>query len=145
MKKSSLISIIAMVVIMVSLTSAKSLSNYSEEDIISINKAYGWKVSSVLQVDLKEGQSSYLWFKNYLAGVQYKVVAFSEDDEVTDVDLKIQYANGTLYGEDDDDSDMAIVELSPYYTRRLGVKVTNYASNRPYYQTSRCKFIIFFK
>ncbi|MVN23276.1 hypothetical protein [Mucilaginibacter arboris] len=143
MKKSIIISIISMVLLMVTLPQSKVFAIIKEADLIAEMKYQGWTVSSNRFVDLKEGESCSWWYKSFFSNHEYKIVAFSEDDDVTDIDIEVQYTDGTSYRKDDDNDDLAVVQFNCYTTKVLGVRITNYASDS--YYASRCKFIVFYR
>lgn len=70
-------------------------------------------------------------------------MAYSEDEDVLDLDAEIRDAFGNVVAVDDDDSDLAIVTFSVPYSRQLKTTITNYSSRSSY--TSKCNFIVFFR
>jgi hypothetical protein len=142
MKKLKEISIISMVLLMVALCPAKLFASVDESDVKSAMAYDGWKFSQTIYADLIEGQSCTWWFRTFYANREYKIVAFSEDDDVNEVSLQVQYPFGTRFL---DDSDLkATVHFYCYSDRRLKIAITNKDSDDPNY-ASRCKFMIFYK
>lgn len=66
---------------------------------------------------------------NFEKNTEYIVVAFSDDDDVTDIDLYITKSDGEEYKRDNDRSSVSVVSFHAYEDRDLTLKITNYASN----------------
>lgn len=82
-----------------------------------------------------QGESCYL-YRTFYSNTTYKIVAFSDDGDVTDVDLYLYYANGTEYARDADRSSLATITIAPYTSTYLEVFWKNYASNSPRYKSN---------
>jgi len=81
--------------------------------------------------DLSEGQTCKA-FHTFYKGNDYKVVAFSNDGDVTDIDVYLYEKNGDdQIDKDADATDLAVVNFSPSYTRECKIVWKNYASNSP--------------
>ena len=77
----------------------------------------------------------------FSSSYKYVIVAESDDDDVTDVDVCLLNDDGSNYDCDNDNNRVAVVQFSPTFTRSMIVAIINYASNTPNY-ASRCRFSI---
>jgi hypothetical protein len=74
-------------------------------------------------------------YRTFYANTTYKIVAFSDDDDVADVDVFAYNADGTEYLKDADPGPLATIIFSPYAARNLKIVWKNYATNTPKYQS----------
>lgn len=100
---------------------------------LSVNQGDGY-------VDLKQGEVGYVW-KEFYAGDDYMIVAFSDDGDVKDMDLFIEDEDGDVITKDDDASSVAAVTYTPSKNRKLKVRYKNTRSGTPNYE-SRCRLLI---
>jgi len=112
--------------------------------LISGMRDEGWELSENRTADLREGMSTTWYYRTFNTGLEYKVIALSEDDDVTDIDLVICYSDGQPYKSSVDESEIAEVSFQPAKDRYLKIKMTNYASDTPYYR-SQCNYLIFYR
>lgn len=95
----------------------------------------GYTVSQSVYNLLAEGESgAQSW--TFQSGLTYKIVAFSDDEDVTDIDLYAYYTNGTVYLKDDAESPMAAMVFTPYPSRELKILWKNYATHTPRYKST---------
>ncbi|MCA1964401.1 MAG: hypothetical protein LDL31_10690 [Prosthecobacter sp.] len=66
------------------------------------------------------------------AGSFYKVIALGDNDRVADIDLKVYDENDNLVGSDDDDTNVAEVNVSPKWTGKFKFVVDAYKMNSGY-------------
>lgn len=125
------------------LSSASIAQGYLYNYVKGFVMGLGYNIRDEYYCDLKEGGICTTTFKFY-KGSSYKIVAFSEDEDVQDVDLEIVSLSGTVLYKDSSPKDLAVVGFSPSYDRSLKVRVKNYDSDTPYYK-SRVRFIIAYK
>ena len=113
------------------------------DQVVNLIKSKGYSLS-VNQgdgyVDLKQGEVGFVW-KEFYNGDNYMVVAFSDDDDVTDMDLFIEDEDGDVISKDDDASSVAVVTYTPSKDRKLKVRYKNTRSGTPAYE-SRCRLLI---
>lgn len=127
---------------MVTLCSTKLFASTPESDIKSVMENRGWTYSQTVHADLIEDQSCTWWYRNFYANREYEIIAFSEDGDVNEVCLKVQYPHGTEFLEDCDSQ--SLVHFFCYSDRQLRIAITNKSSDTPNY-ASRIKFMIFYK
>ncbi|KAA5532487.1 hypothetical protein F0919_17025 [Taibaiella lutea] len=95
----------------------------------------GYTISQDTYCNLAEGESCYLNLTFYQNST-CTVVAFSDDDNVTDVDLYAYSSDGTIYQKDTDRSSLARITFTPYSDRYLHLVFKNYASSSPRYKST---------
>jgi hypothetical protein len=123
---------------------AFSQSGSSEyRQVLSLLKDKGYSISTEQVADLKQGETAY-HFKTFYKNLDYVIVAMSDDDDVTDVDVYLYEEDGDEYTKDTDTKNVAVVKMSPLLTRDMKVVIKNYASNSPNY-ASKCRFVIAYK
>jgi len=90
----------------------------------------GYTIADDKYCDLSEGQTCKA-FHTFYHGNDYKVVAFSNDGDVTDIDVYLYDADGDVVDKDADATDLAVVNFSPTKTGEYKIIWKNYASNSP--------------
>jgi hypothetical protein len=103
-----------------------------------------WISSETRSANLEEDQQTTWWYRTFSYGYEYKIVAYSEDVDVSDMQLEVEYSDGTFFSYDIDE--WATVYIRPL-TRagvRMRIRMTNYLSDDPEY-SSRCHFTVFLK
>lgn len=113
------------------------------KEIKALLLSEGYEVSTEQYADLAQGETAG-HTKTFYEGNDYIIVAVSDDDDVSDVDIYLNYTNGDNYDKDTSVDNSAILTFSPSFTREMRVVIKNYASSTPTYQ-SRCRFIIAYK
>ena len=84
---------------------------------------------------LAAGETASL-YRTFYPDRTYKVVAFSDDEDVTDVDVCAYNSDGTEYLKDADASSLASIVFTPYAARYLQIVWKNYATNTPRYKST---------
>lgn len=112
-------------------------------EVLSLLKDKGYSISTEQVADLKQGETAY-HFKTFYQNLDYVIVAMSDDDDVTDVDIYLYEQNGDEYTKDTDTKNLAVVKMSPLVTRDMKIVIKNYASNSPNYG-SKCRFVVAYK
>lgn len=143
MKKTNYFYTFLTIIILVMTAQVTSAQHYQSDIIEEMNDA-GWTLANNRYANLREGSSSSWWYRTFSSEREYRVVAFSDDEDVLDVDLEIQYADGTPYKNDEDDEDLAVVYMSPYITRQYRIRIKNYESLTPNF-ASKCYFMVFYR
>jgi hypothetical protein len=105
-------------------------------------KLMGYSIGQEWNCPLKEGQYFTKTFK-FDEGVNFDVIALSEDGNVQDVDMEILSPLGIPLLKDTR-SGYAEVNFTPNYTRSLTIKVKNYNSDTPN-NASTMYFIVAYK
>lgn len=115
-------------------------SEYYQERIKNL-KNLGYAICDEYNVKIEQGETGFAW-RTFESDVSYRVVGFSDDADVTDVDLYLYDDDGELYKKDDDNEDIAIVEFQPWSsTRKMKVVIKNVSSRTPN-DESYCYFLI---
>lgn len=78
----------------------------------------------LLQVDSVQKGSTKSQTITLAAGSKYRVYAIGDDNRIVDIDLSIDDADGKEVGKDDDDKNVAIVEVRVAKTQRYTLKTT---------------------
>ncbi|TKK65972.1 hypothetical protein FC093_18385 [Ilyomonas limi] len=89
---------------------------------------------------IAQGETVY-YYKTFYANTTYAIYGFSEDENVNDLDIEVQYSDGTTYMNDSGSDDEPVVVFTPSYTRTMKVVLKNYSSYTPD-DESRCEFLI---
>ena len=86
------------------------------------------------EINIKQGQTGYKIYK-FKKNTNYTILAYSEDTNVTDIDLFIYYPDGKLYMKNDDVSDILMCErfFKLNEEREFKIVVENHKSNRSNY------------
>ncbi|MDR2475381.1 MAG: hypothetical protein LBD45_05940 [Bacteroidales bacterium] len=116
-------------------------SKYKEARAYLLNE--GYSISTEQYADLAQGETAG-HTKTFYKNSEYFIFAISDDSDVTDVDIYLNDASGSIYTKDTDTSNVAVVTFSPSFTREMRVVMKNYASNTPSYK-SRCRILIAYK
>lgn len=134
--------IIPLIIILVSNT-VKAQTTIRE--VTSYMKSSGdWIASDTKYANLVEDQQTTWWYRTFVHGYEYKIVAFSEDADVSDMELEVQYSDGTSFSYDV--SEWATVYIRPLTKAgvRMRIRMKNYLSDDPDY-ASKCNFIVFLR
>jgi hypothetical protein len=120
----------------------KANAQYQNASYINDMDVYGWTLLENRLSYLEESVSTVWLYRTFYAGHQYKVVAYSDDEDVQDVDLLACKTDGAEYLADQSDGQSATLTFTPLHTVYLKIKMTNYLSDDPNY-ASRCHYLIF--
>jgi hypothetical protein len=123
--------------LVVSLTTF-SQSNY--EYYKNYCRSLGWNIGNEQYANLTQGNSAYTYM-NFSSGSTYKIIACSNDNDVTDVDVFVYLSDGTLFMKDTDASSIAVVTFNCTYSQQVKIVIKNYASRTPNY-ASRIRYFI---
>jgi hypothetical protein len=138
LKKMLFVLLICLIAISTSESYAQSCA-YKEYLRIIQNK--GWSVGNQMKVNLSQGQTGYE-YRTFYAGLKYVIVASSDDESVTDVDLYLYESDGTtLLRKDTETSALAVIEFTPSTTKRLQIIIKNHASATPNFESTH-RFIV---
>lgn len=125
---------------------------YTDEDIrmassyarvLTMLKANGYTISQEKYSTLEEGESAY-GYKEFFAGNDYKIVAISNDANVTDIDLFVYDEDESDYTSDTKASEVAIVNFHPLSTREMRIEIKNVSSDTPD-DESTCRYVVAYK
>jgi len=133
--------ILALLFLSISITAGAQGTVYNF--VKGYGQGLGYSIKGEYHCNLKQGEACTQKLTFY-KGSDYDVLAFSEDGDVQDIDVKILTSYNTTYVEDNSAKDYAEVTFSPSFTRSLTIRVKNYSSNTPYY-ASKIYFIVFYK
>lgn len=100
----------------------------------------GYTIEKSIYADIAEGETTYVWY-TFEAGTTYIIYGFTEDEDVQDLDLTVNYKDGSVYKRDLESDATPVLIFTPYYTRTMKVILKNYSSDTPDYQ-STCRFFI---
>ena len=95
----------------------------------------GYKICEDKYCLSAQGESCNI-YRTFYPNTTYKIVAFSDDEDVTDMDVALYYSNGSVYAKDVDGSAMAAIVIAPYTSTYLEAVWKNYASNTPRYKSN---------
>ncbi|WP_091539649.1 hypothetical protein [Thermoflexibacter ruber] len=138
LKKMVFVFLVCLIAISTSDIHAQSCA-YKEYLRIIQNK--GLAIGDQMKVNLSQGRTGYD-YRTFYAGLKYIIVASSDDESVTDVDLYLYEADGvTLVRRDTETSALAIIEFTPSTTRRLQIVIKNHASVTPNFESTH-RFIV---
>ncbi len=102
----------------------------------------GYTIKEDKYVEVSEGNSGYI-YRTFYTNTTYKILAFADDDDVTDVDLYL-FENGEEYDKDIKASSIAQLDFSPTYEREMKVRFKNTKAKYPSY-TYKIRMLIGFK
>ena len=122
--------------------SISTFSQTSYEKYKNYYRSYGWYIGNEQYSNLTQGSKAYTYM-NFTSGSTYKIVACSNDLDVTDVDVYVYLADGTLFMKDDDTSSIAIVTFNCTYSQQVKIVIKNYSSNTPNYASTIRYFIAY--
>lgn len=125
------------------MTAAAVKAQSKHDVVVATLKLMGYSIGQEWNCPLKEGQYFTKTFK-FDEGVNFDIVALSEDGDVRDVDMEILSPYGTPLLKDTRSDNYAEVNFTPDYTRSLTIKVKNYSSDAPNY-ASTVYFIVAYK
>jgi len=102
----------------------------------------GYTIAEDKYCDLSEGQTCKTTHTFY-HGNDYKVVAFSNDGNVTDIDVYLYDSDGDQVDKDVDATDLAVVNFSPAKSGEYKIVWKNYASNTPKTESRVRCFVVY--
>lgn len=114
-----------------------------ESDVVSVMRDGGWTKLDTRYVYLSEGQSSATWSRYFSDYLEYAVVAYSDEEDVLDIDIEILYPSGYPYLNDTEVGSLPVLTFSPPYSGNYGIRIKNYSSLS--YLASYCKFTVFYR
>lgn len=124
-----------------------SLTMFSQTTDYDYYKNYyrnaGWNIGLEQYGTATQGSTVYSYV-NFYSGYNYKVIAMSNDRDVTDVDIYIYQSDGTLFTKDADASRLAIVTFSCSLSQQVKIVVKNYASRTPNYASTLRFFVAYY-
>ncbi len=133
--------------LILALVAVISQSLYAQAEynrVVRYMTSLGWKQSVTDRyANLKEGQVSAWDYRSFYANLQYAVVAFSESSN-DDVNLKIQYSDGTPFMSDNYTDSWAIIYFTLYTQQTMRIQMENSYAIDPSY-SSRCRYIVFYR
>ena len=129
-----------LILLVVSLT---TFSQTSYENYKSFYRSYGWNIGNEQYANLVKGGSAYTYM-NFASGNTYKIIACSNDADVTDVDVYVYLSDGTLFMKDTDSSALAIVTFTCTYSQQVKIVIKNYSSLTPSYASIIRYFIAWY-
>lgn len=104
----------------------------------------GYQIAQERVCSIKQGDYCYLDL-NFKAGTEIKIVGFTDDNDVSDLDLfVVNIATNSNYDSDTDSDNFPEVSFTPYSDRYLRVKLKNVKSSTPTY-ASKCYFFIAYR
>ena len=143
MKKTMIMKNIYLPIVMVLIASTVFAQKTEEKEIKSLMKDLGYSWSETRSVKLMEGQSEYYW-RSFFSGNEYAVLAFSEDDNVHDIDIYLYNEEGSLIYQSKASENFDIIEFSPDMAGQVKVVIKNYDSLMTD-EEYKCKFMMFYK
>ena len=126
--------------LVVSLTTF-SQTNYEYYKSLYRNK--GWNIGNEQYANLTQSGTAYTYM-NFTSGNTYSIVACSNDNDVTDVDVFVYLSDGTLFMKDSDSSKIGIVTFTCYYSQSVKIVIKNYSSLTPNYASTIRYFIAWY-
>lgn len=144
MKKTFKLSGMVIIFLMIVTKTNQVFAQYSASAVVSVMKDKGWSLSNNRYAFLKEGVSTDWWSATFHSGTEYAVVAFSNDEDVEDIDLEVAYPSGTPYKSDVDPGDFAMVTFTPPVSRTYKIRMKNESSETPAY-ASECRYLVFYR
>lgn len=116
-----------------------SQTNYEKLKQVAIDK--GYQIVTEKYADLAQGETASASMQFY-PGYNYIIIGLSDDSDVEDVDLFVNYTDGTEGLKDDEDSPIAYIEFHMTGNfREMNVIIKNYKSKSPSYN-SKCRFFV---
>lgn len=130
-------------ILMLLVISLSTFSQTSYDSYKNYYRSYGWNIGNEQYANLVQGASAYTYM-NFTSGSTYKIFACSNDVDVTDVDVFVYLSDGTLFMQDTDDSNLAIVTFNCTYSQQVKIVIKNYASRTPSYASTIRYFIAYY-
>lgn len=125
------------------LASTTVIAQSTISEVTSYMKILGWTKGDARYANLKEDGNTSWWYRNFHYGYEYKIIAFSEDEDVIDMELEVQYADGRAFDYNIDEwASVYVTPLSDVVSMRI--RMQNFSSLTPYY-ASRCNFVVYYK
>ncbi|MBS1521821.1 MAG: hypothetical protein JST50_12540 [Bacteroidetes bacterium] len=128
---------------LIAFASVSKAQGYAYTYIKNYAQGMGYGIGQEWNAGLEQGQYFTKTF-TFNAGVQYDIIALSDDGNVLDVDIEILTPSGYLYDRNSRTGKFAEVVFTPTYDRTLTIKVRNCGSETPYY-ASRVYFMVAYK
>ena len=132
-----------LIILMLLVVSLTTFSQTNYDAYKNYYRSYGWNIGNEQYANLTQGYSAYTYM-NFASGNTYKIVACSNDADVTDVDVYVYLADGTLFMKDTDSSALAIVTFSCTYSQQVKIVIKNYLSRTPNYASIIRYFIAWY-
>lgn len=114
-----------------------------EKEVQKLFESNGYTLSTSQFANISEGTTAYN-FKTFYAGNDYVIVAFPDEDGVSDVDLFLYDDDGSLYDKSETSDNTEVIKFSPLTTREMKIVIKNYDSDDSYNEY-RCMFMVFYK
>lgn len=133
---------ISRLLIVATVTTGPAQAQTSEAKVVAYMKTRGWEPTSENRFAyLSEGSATTWRCRKFYAGVEYAIVAFSQDGDVTDMDVDVRHCDGRHFDSDNDVDDWGIVVFTGG-GGTMDYRMKNYSSDTPDGE-SRCQYIIF--
>lgn len=117
--------------IILSATQAQTNYTYYKSKLVS----EGYTICEDWSGQLRQGESG-VKNRKYMAGLTYKIYVFTEDADVKDIDLYLLHGDGSVFKSDPDNLNWCMLTFSTLYDRYLDLKIVNYLSYTPNYESS---------
>lgn len=102
------------------------------------------KGAQVLTIQIDNIKKDQISLKNYTleAGEEYAIIAIGDQERIQDIDLAVLDKGNNLVGKDSDDSNVAIVKVTPSRTQSYSIGVKGYKMSRidGFYAIIICRF-----
>lgn len=94
-----------------------------------------------MQIDNVKKDAIALQSYTLTAGSEYAIIAIGDADRIQDIDLAVLDGNSDLAGKDNDDTNLAIVKVTPKKTQtyKMGVKGAGMTKNDGFYAIIICR------
>jgi hypothetical protein len=125
--------------LMLLLTTVSMSAQSRYETMKNYVRSQGYNIGSEQSAAIVQGGTAYTYLN--FAPSEYMIVAVSNDEDVTDLDVAIYLPTGVVLAKDDDESSIAVATFTVYWDVQMKVVMTNYASNTPYY-ASTCRYFV---
>ncbi len=97
------------------------------ERIIKKANSYKYTIQDTVSFELKAGEVHEKLLK-LEKGVEYFIVAFSDDTDIKDMDLYIYNTKKRVIAKDVEYGPMGVITYKPYVTKELKIQVKNFES-----------------
>lgn len=132
-----------LIILFVSVASSVIGQVTKEKEVKAWLRSEGYTIATEQYANITKGNTAYYW-KSFSAGTEYKVIGWSEDNDVTDIDLYIYEEDDELYASDTKVDALPEIEFELLFSRDLKVVIKNTTSSTPNYE-SKISFIIAYK
>ena len=130
-------------ILMLLVVSLTTFSQTNYESYKNLYRSYGWNIGNEQYSNLIQGNTAYTYM-NFISGNTYHIIACSNDNDVTDVDVFVYLSDGTLFMKDIDASAIAIVKFTCTYSQQVKIVIKNYSSLTPNYASTIRYFIAWY-